>query len=140
MQIFIPHSDYEESGWSLYPGHPGHLGNQFYREGKTIIKGGWKNHPASKMWWGYRYSLCEYLKILYHILRERGINDYIVHYNEICEMQKQFVNAGKPPFIGNEAFHDSHKSNLIRKDREKGWNWYQQFNWQVPDDLPYIWG
>ena len=140
MQIFMPYSDYEKSGWSLYPGHPGHLGNQFYREGKTLVKGGWKNHPASKIWWDYRFSLCEYLKILYHILKEREINDYIIHYKEICELQKQFTNTGKPPFIGNKAFHDSHKSNLIRKDKEKNWNWYQQFNWQVPDSLPYIWG
>jgi hypothetical protein len=31
--------------------------------------------------------------------------------------------------------HDSHRSNLLRKDPQ----WYGQFGWTVPDDLPYVW-
>jgi hypothetical protein len=135
----MPYQSYEETGWSLYPGHPGHLGNQFYREGKTLLMGGWRNHPASKMWYNYRYSLCDYLIVLYHILKERDINDYKKHYEEIKSFQKTLTDTGKPQFIGNKQFHLSHQSNLLRKDKEKGWNWYIQFGWDIPDNLPYIW-
>lgn len=38
-------------------------------------------------------------------------------------------------WLGNEFFHESHQSNLLRKD----YAYYSQFNWNVPDDLPYIW-
>jgi hypothetical protein len=40
-----------------------------------------------------------------------------------------------PPWLGDEAFHASHRSNLLRKNPE----WYGQFGWTEPDDLPYVW-
>lgn len=104
-----------------------------------MLFGGWKHHPASKMWKPFRYSLCAYLIILYHVLKERQIGDYRKHYEEIMELQKTLSDTGKPGWIGSKGFHDSHKSNLLRKDKEKGWNWYKQFNWDVPDNLPYVW-
>jgi hypothetical protein len=42
---------------------------------------------------------------------------------------------GLPWFIGNEAFHRSHRSNLLRKAPE----YYSELFSDVPDDLPYIW-
>jgi len=40
-----------------------------------------------------------------------------------------------PPWVGDEQFHASHRSNLLRKDRQ----WYGQFEWKESDDLPYVW-
>ena len=40
-----------------------------------------------------------------------------------------------PPWIGDEDFHLSHRSNLIRKDPE----FYGEVFPDVPDDLPYVW-
>ena len=40
-----------------------------------------------------------------------------------------------PPWIGNSLLHDTHKSNLLRKDV----NFYVQYNWSVPMDLQYYW-
>jgi hypothetical protein len=40
-----------------------------------------------------------------------------------------------PLWLGNQDFHNSHRSNLSRKDPV----YYAQFNWDVPDNLPYIW-
>jgi hypothetical protein len=37
--------------------------------------------------------------------------------------------------LGDEAFHASHRSNLLRKDRD----YYGAFGWTEPDDLPYVW-
>jgi hypothetical protein len=44
-------------------------------------------------------------------------------------------NKTLPSVIGNKKFHDSHKSNLLRKDPEH----YGQFGWSVPTDLEYMW-
>lgn len=40
-----------------------------------------------------------------------------------------------PPWIGDEAFHLAHRSNLVRKDPE----FYIPRFGDVPDDLPYVW-
>jgi len=40
-----------------------------------------------------------------------------------------------PPWIGQENFHASHRSNLLRKKPDH----YGQFGWDEPRDLPYVW-
>ena len=40
-----------------------------------------------------------------------------------------------PPWFGDEAFHRSHRSNLLRKEPQ----WYGQFGWTEPADLAYEW-
>lgn len=40
-----------------------------------------------------------------------------------------------PSWFGKQEFHDSHKSNLLRKDPKH----YGQFNWNVKSNLPYYW-
>src|SRR3546814_11842397 len=40
-----------------------------------------------------------------------------------------------PPWLGNAAFHASHRSNLLRKDP----GFYGRYGWPEPPDLPYVW-
>jgi hypothetical protein len=40
-----------------------------------------------------------------------------------------------PFWLGNEKFHASHRSNLLRKD----FKFYSQYGWQEENNLPYIW-
>lgn len=40
-----------------------------------------------------------------------------------------------PPWLGDEAFHLSHRSNLVRKDPGH----YRPIFGDIPDGLPYIW-
>lgn len=40
-----------------------------------------------------------------------------------------------PPWLGDDAFHLSHRSALVRKD----WAHYRPLFPDVPDDLPYVW-
>ena len=127
----MPYASYEDSVDCL---DPKRLGNQIYREAKTLVSGKWPNHPVSKMWINYRYSLCDYAIAGLFELKRRG-RDYPHWFKWFSDMQQTFENTGKPSFVGNEAFHESHRSNLLRKNKE----YYSQFNWQVPDDLPYIW-
>jgi hypothetical protein len=40
-----------------------------------------------------------------------------------------------PSWFGNQKFHDSHKSNLLKKDFE----FYSKYRWQVDPANPYVW-
>ena len=94
-------------------------------------KGGWQNHPAAKMWRGYERSLAEYQLIMIQEWIRRGYN------NTMGMLRPEFVDGSypDPPWLGDENFHRSHRSNLLRKDPE----WYGKFGWDDPDDLPYLW-
>jgi hypothetical protein len=132
MQTFLPYPDFAESMKCL---DDKRLGNQVYREGMTLLRGGWQNHPASKMWRGYQDALALYLWWGCRELNRRGKN-YRGRpwWNELFDHDMPPVIV-KPPWLGNEDFHAAHRSNLIRKDPE----WYGQFGWSEPNDLPYIW-
>lgn len=133
MQVFMPYDNFYESLMCL---DPSRLGNQIYRECKTLVNGGWKNHPASKIWYNHRYQLCEYALVGLDVLRTQRNRPYPKWEKWFAEKQKEFdPESGFPKIFGYKPYHDSHKSNLLRKNPQ----WYSQFNWDVPDDLPYIW-
>jgi hypothetical protein len=107
--------------------------------------GGWCNHPAVKMWRGYTPALVYYASIICFTWQQRGYEE-----NTFPKIMEEFPLESDavymhsnleikvvecPPFIGDAEFHDSHKSNLLRKDPE----FYGQYNWDVPNDLPYVW-
>ena len=52
-------------------------------------------------------------------------------------MNKEVIeeNVLYPSWWGNQKFHDSHKSNLLKKDPE----FYVQFGWDVNPTNPYVW-
>lgn len=136
MQTFLPYPDFIDTARCL---DNSRLGNQCYRECKTLIQGGWTNHPASKMWQGYSHALARYGLALALELLERPCSyrhavavRWISFYETLVDT---LTDTGDPPWLGSRAFHDAHKSNLLRKDPE----WYGQFGWQVTDDLPYVW-
>lgn len=152
----------------------------------TILRGGWTNHPVSKMWKDYKYSLCDYLLACEKVLKEEYNREYPDTEKEINSLRLTFSDIGHPSFIGNEDFHASHRSKLLFKGSifgltdaitnfiktpYKKWkgqfslperneitieqrdllkdycncngivwtNWYSQFGWTEPDNLPYIW-
>jgi hypothetical protein len=131
MQTFLPVPGYLQSMRCL---DKSRLGNQVWREGITLVRGGWKNHPASKMWRGHEYHLCLYLLAGSEVLKERGKEYPQVKEKILIEMAKH-KDTGAPPWIGDEKFHASHRSNLLRKNPA----WYGQFGWNEPSDLPYVW-
>lgn len=131
MQTFLPYKTFTESVRCL---DYRRLGKQRV-EAMQILKAldnpsyGWQNHPAVKMWRGYEEALKVYMNACIDEWVARGYKNSM----EFAKVDnKNFV---LPPWIGNENFHDSHKSNLLRKDP----SWYSQFGWGVSDDLPYIW-
>jgi len=109
-------------------------------------KGGWKNHPAVLMWKGYDIALFNYLYNLHQVYRLRGRKEYhqswlnfikmyfdIYHRDPFDDML--YTQYKFPEWLGDERFHSSHRSNLLRKDPE----YYGQFEWTEGPDLPYFW-
>ena len=132
MQTFLPYGDFNETAKCL---DNKRLGKQrveawqIYQivSGKRTT-GGWINHPAVKMWQGYKNALS-----LYYFAMQMEWNKRM--YQNTMEPLPITLPVDMPPFIGNDAFHDSHKSNLLRKEPE----FYGLYDWQVPNNLPYIW-
>lgn len=131
MQVFLPFPDFQESVRCL---DPSRLGNQIYREALTLIRGGWPNHPVSKMWANHKRALAKYALYGLEELTRRG-RHYPHHIQTFTDYYNEFEDTGLPDFVGDEDFHASHRSNLLRKDFE----YYSQFGWTEPVDLPYVW-
>jgi hypothetical protein len=135
MQTFLPHVSFRDSAKVL---DNKRLGNQCYRECKTLLSGGWKNHPASKMWRGYEQALCEYALALVDEMeiRNHWKPEVITRWREYyTHLKNSQPDNGYPPWLGNKRFHASHRSNLLRKDPEH----YSQFGWIEDPDLEYVW-
>ena len=89
---------------------------------------GWRNHPAVLMWKGYELALISYSNEMIREWKARGYNNNM----EILPVDDPFV---LPTWFGDDRFHASHRSNLLRKD----WAYYSQYKWPEPDNLPYFW-
>lgn len=153
IQTFLPYPSFKESAKCLDRQRLGKQRVEAYQilkillgEGKKNKNGktAWENHPAVKMWKGYEFALFVYtVKICDEWVR-RWYKDTIIP-KSVELISKRYANIDilmrngwyNIPFhiIGNEKFHASHRSNLLRKNKE----WYSQFNWSEPDDLPYVW-
>ena len=88
----------------------------------------------NKMWLGHEYHLGLYLLAGWQVLLERG-KEYVELRKRIETEMAKHSDTGAPSWLGNEAFHASHRSNLLRKNP----TWFSQFGWAEPPDLPYIW-
>jgi hypothetical protein len=96
---------------------------------------GWKHHPATRMWKGYEDALARYGLVMVEEWQRRGFPDTVGPQivEELGHTPRR--NARRPPWVGDEAFHAAHRSNLLRKDPA----WYRQQWPDEPDDLDYVW-
>lgn len=138
MQTFLPYADFVESARVL---DRQRLGKQRV-ESLQILKAlttpeyGWKNHPATKMWLGCVLALAEYSIAMCDEWVRRGYKDTcrgkILTLVEETETTNDIV---YPDWLGNEALHSSHRSNLLRKNPD----FYAQFGWPDDPEAPYVW-
>lgn len=135
MQTFLPYADFVKSAECLdYK----RLGKQRV-EAKQILnallglteKKGWINHPATKMWKGHEGALARYGLEMCKEWKKRG---YVDNQEDFFRFYSTLGNK-IPAWVGNKNFHASHRSNLLRKDKQ----FYSKYNWVETDDLPYIW-
>lgn len=147
MQTFLPYSNYVDSARCL---DYRRLGKQRV-EAKQILQalgvpvGGplsgkpssWRSHPATRMWEGYEYALCVYAIAVCQEWRQRGYKDTLLP--QFMDAANGILRAGgdssAPEWLGCDAFHASHRSNLLRKLPEH----YSQFGWSEPNDISYVW-
>lgn len=118
MQTFIPFPNFHAALSVL---DKSRLGNQVYREGLTLLRGGWQHHPSSRMWLSYRggdyrHALCNYLLAGIDVLESRNLF-YPVVKAELLETRAKYPDIGNPPWVGDESVHSSHRSRLLFKGR-----------------------
>ena len=157
MQTFLPYPNFALSASAL---DRMRLGKQRVEclqlyNALTQADYGWQNHPATNMWRGHEGALLMYAVYICREWLGRGYKDNMLPFFRTRILSYDSVNP--PSWLGDEAFHLSHQSNLLRKVREakdrakttklprhiktaKYLNlFYSKFKWQAPDDLPYIW-
>jgi hypothetical protein len=140
MQTFMPFPDFKLTARSL----------DFKRQGKQRVEAmqilqtltglnkskAWGNHPAVKMWRGYEMALAEYAYTICDEWTSKGYKDTCkAKIKDIIQTHYKHSKIIYPPWLGKEEFHNSHKSNLVRKKPDH----YKPIFGDIPDDLPYIW-
>ena len=142
MQTFLPYDSFAESARCL---DRQRLGKQRVECKQLLLALGvqvgehkptdssWANHPAAKMWRGCELALAHYAVMVCSEWRRRGYSDTLL--DQFAALLYSLPAGPVPSWVGSDAFHASHRSNLLRKDR----SWYGQFGWSEQDDLPYVW-
>src|SRR4051794_33735498 len=127
MQTFLPVADFQESARLL---DPARLGKQRV-ETLQVLRAleltdyGWASHPVVTMWRGRTAGLVAYGLAMVRGWRERGFADstetLIAEFapDVVGRPQAELAAAGLlPSWVGDEALHRSHRSNLLAKDPE----------------------
>ena len=138
MQTFLPYASFEESAKVL---DRQRLGKQRV-ENLQILKAlidpnyGWQNHPAVKMWRCYMVGLMNYQAAICNEWTGRGYKDTCLEksFALVDEYSPEFRML-KPHWLGEEKFHRSHQSNLMRKLPEH----YVKYFGDVPNNIEYVW-
>jgi hypothetical protein len=85
------------------------------------------------MWKGHERSLVDYAVQMCDEWIKRGYKDTCrTKIVSLVDMSQPVV---YPSWVGDDAFHVAHRSNLIRKKSE----FYQPLWPNVRGDLPYVW-
>ena len=147
VQTFLPYADFERSARAL---DTRRLGKQRVEclqvlRGLTIPTYGWRHHPAVKMWRGHEEALGRYALTCCEVWTELGFGDTCAATIgaelgaagvTVVRTQRQLAEVGAlPRWLGDEDFHRSHQSSLVRKHPDH----YRPLFPDVPDDLPYVW-
>jgi hypothetical protein len=94
---------------------------------------GWINHPAVKMWRGYERALAMYGLEMCNEWIARGYKDSLKP--RFLSFQSWKLDTLEfPSWLGGDI-HSSHRSNLLRKNKE----FYSKYGWTEPDTLAYVW-
>jgi hypothetical protein len=137
MQTFLPYPDIKKSLQVLDNKRLGKQRVEAYQiisaiTGRKKLDGtpykGWLNHPCSVMWKNYVPALKHYMNLCIEEWESRGFKN---------TMKKEDIDETfeYPFWFGDKKFHDSHKSNLLKKEPE----FYSKYNWNVNSNDPYIW-
>ncbi|MFJ6652190.1 MSMEG_6728 family protein [Microbacterium sp. NPDC091313] len=141
MQTFLPYPSFVQSARVLDSPRLGKQRVETFQllRAQTVPGHGWRHHPAARMWSGYVPALVAYGLAMTDEWIAQGRADTVRA--KILDFAPEVDGLAQddlelPPWLGEPAFHLSHRSNLIRKDAP----FYRpRFGEDVPDDLPYVW-
>lgn len=136
MQTFIPYgSDFEMNAFCLDTKRLGKQRVETYQILNAMNGiGGWRNHPATKMWEPYPDALIWYGIAICQEWIDRGYKDsMLTRFSDMFGLYQPEIEM--PPWIDDEDIIVSHRSNLIRKYPERyGLLWPG-----IPNNLQYVW-
>lgn len=134
MQTFLPYSDFKQSAQCLDRQRLGKQRVEAYQIMRILLydlNTGWSKHPAVQMWRGHVRALLYYYAVMCEEWQARGYQQ--VKLPKLAS--DNFKDAALPGWVFDVRFLQSHRSNLLRKNKD----YYSQFAWQVADNLPYVW-
>lgn len=136
MNTFLPYKSFKKSAQTLDYRRLGKQRIEAWQILEILLgkESRWKNHPAVKMWVGYEVALCQYGIEMCREWIKRGYKDTMLNRFEGVYASMNHFKVQYPPLIFKDGFTDSHKSNLLRKDKK----YYSKF-FILPDNLPYMW-
>lgn len=137
MQTFLPYSDFVKSVKSLDYKRLGKQRVETFQVLNILLERtetkGWRNHPVTNMWRGYEEAMKLYQNITIQEWIDRGYNNTMKF--EIVDPSNLIF----PKWLGDEAFHYSHRAKLAWKN----WNWYSDKFFDIksePEHEPeYYW-
>ena len=143
MQTFLPYADPRASAACLDDRRLGKQRVETFQVLRAITwpTYGWKHHPAVRMWRGFVPALVAYGLACVDEWAARGHADStraaLLEFTGGAEPDWDELHdtGGLPPWVGDEAFHLSHRSALVGKDPQH----YRPLFGDIPDDLPYVW-
>jgi hypothetical protein len=140
VQTFLPYPSFAESARALDTPRLGKQRVETFQllRANTVPDYGWRHHPAAKMWRDHLPALVAYGLAMTDAWTAAGRADTVrekilAFAPEVDGLVQDDLDL--PAWIGDEAFHLSHRSNLVRKDP----GFYRPRFGDIPDDLPYIW-
>ena len=137
MQTFLPYPDFKKSFEILDYRRLGKQRVEAFQILNILLdrpnKNGkksnaWVNHTAVNLWRGYEKALQLYYNLCVQEWILRG-------YKNTMKFEITSDKVEYPHWFGNDKFHASHRSNLLRKNKE----FYSKFGWKERDDKPYVW-
>lgn len=129
MQTFLPYRSFEQSARVLDRQRLGKQRVETLQIMKALVTGeGWVNHPVTKMWRGYEFTLMSYQQAICDEWTKRGYNDTCLEKTRDLFMQLPAHQRLPlvPPWLGLKRFHAAHRANLLRKSPTH----YLQYHWK----------
>ena len=137
MQTFLPYDSFSRSAAVLDQARLGKQRVETLQVLRALVipDYGWQSHPAMRMWMGHIPALTAYGLAMTNEWTKRGHADTV--YGQLLEFAPEAADHDVvlPPWFGDAALHESHRSNLIAKSPD----FYAPLFPGTRGGLPYVW-